>query len=517
MDQETPVVKKTILILKSNPLSLQSAEQFLRARDWTIVSTTNLTEAIHSLFTSKIDYFLVCANHPHKKVRVLPKVLAQLSTIRLITYTDIASTFNISLLNEMGVPYQIVPPVSGPSIERTIFRIEKEIQQSESNKTGNKKDSAQSNTTIDEKLRDKFNFFLGPDAEEFAQNDENKGPAFIRNDGSQNAGNAKTTGQSPFGSPSNGEAEDPNSGTVFNTSSGSPSGGPSGTLLPLAAKGRSAFTDGGGFPEGPSNSSGGEKAAFTHKKAFINRSPQEKRIEEGIETVLESTVDKGEKLTPIKRIGSTQNCVCLSIASEALRGFLVAAMGHNRRFDDELLLHIQTRLVELFKQEGIPINEDEPLEVKVKQVDFEQWAIEKADFLKKSIHHGNEVALAFFKTEKLTPRFGKAESADMVTIEIEDLVTEAPVRFDVYVYLPTNDKYILYTPKGGIFLASQKERLKSKGIEKMHIKKEATTEAKRYHMENTLNSSISQFKKEANEASPQDEEIDDSSSGKKVK
>jgi hypothetical protein len=216
-------------------------------------------------------------------------------------------------------------------------------------------------------------------------------------------------------------------------------------------------------------------------------------FQQGIEHALDTSVKQSPSPMPVQNLERAQNCICLNVESETFRGFLVAAMGQNRRFDDELLMNIQTKLYEFFRNEGLIISEDKPMEIKVRPVDFEGWALEKAEFLKKSIHDGNEVAMAFFPVEKITPNFGKSEAVDMISIDIDDLATDVPVTFDVYVHLPANNKYILYTPKGGVFMSSQKERLKAKGVDKMHTKKESTQEIKKYHAENTLNNSIEDF------------------------
>jgi hypothetical protein len=44
-----------------------------------------------------------------------------------------------------------------------------------------------------------------------------------------------------------------------------------------------------------------------------------------------------------------------------------------------------------------------------------------------------------------------------------------------------------------MFLSSQKDRLKAKGIDKMHAKKDSADDIKKYHAENSLNNSIIDF------------------------
>ena len=68
------------------------------------------------------------------------------------------------------------------------------------------------------------------------------------------------------------------------------------------------------------------------------------------------------------------------------------------------------------------------------------------------------------------------------------------MEFDVYVYLPENNKYVIYTPKGGTFYTRQKDRLLEKGVQRMHLKKESIGDVKRYRAQNYLNDKISQYK-----------------------
>jgi hypothetical protein len=154
---------------------------------------------------------------------------------------------------------------------------------------------------------------------------------------------------------------------------------------------------------------------------------------------------------------------------------------------------VQSKLYDFLKAQGEKLDEDGALEIKIKTVEFEDWALEQAEFLKKSIHNGDEVAMAFFPSKKTNLDLEQSVREDMLQLSIDDLMGDLHVLFDVYIYLPANKKYILYTPKGGIFLANQKDRLKNKGIFHMHMKKEDIDSAKKYNVQNYLNNKIEEF------------------------
>jgi hypothetical protein len=76
--------------------------------------------------------------------------------------------------------------------------------------------------------------------------------------------------------------------------------------------------------------------------------------------------------------------------------------------------------------------------------------------------------------------------AEMHQVGIEHLKGDAPVEFDLYLHLPANDKFILYTPEGKRFYQKQKDRLERKGVKGMHLKKAAVAELRRYRVRNFL-------------------------------
>lgn len=441
---------KTILILKSNALTLQSAEQFLKSRGWAVMSTVSLTESVQFLFENKIDYFIICGNHPQKKVKQFPKLFKQFTELQFITYTDMANTPNIAILQEMGVPYQVLPPVSGPAIERVIFRIEKDSKQNkEVNKTNLLND--QKNATERKKVQENIKKFI-----ESAEDDSSI----------------------------------PNLDLAAGTNS--PVDGGSMSVETFAEyENRVKFQKQKSYSSKEKDYPYLSEVTPSEKPIVQQKPPPE--FERKIENILDTSVKPTETSLPVEKIERAQNCICFKIESTNFRGFLVAAMGKNRKLDEELLMAVQTKLTEVLQQEGAIIDDSKPMDIKIRPVNFEEWAIDKAEFLKKSIHDGNEVAMAFFPINKTSPQFGESVAQDMLSIDIDDLANDVPVSFDVYIHLPANNKYILYTPKNGLFLSSQKERLKAKGIDKMHAKKDTVEEIKKYHAENSLNNSIIDF------------------------
>ena len=74
----------SVYILKSNPSVLSQAETFLRNRNWIVGSGTNMREALAYIIQKTPQYVILSADHPNKKVKVLPKLLTQAFPVRVI-------------------------------------------------------------------------------------------------------------------------------------------------------------------------------------------------------------------------------------------------------------------------------------------------------------------------------------------------------------------------------------------------------------------------------------------------
>lgn len=500
-------MSNSLLILKSTQMTLLSAEQFLRTRGWVIYSTVGLTEAVKFLFEKKINYFLICANHPQKKVKDFPKLLSQFRQLKVITYTDIASTLNMAHLQEMGIPYQILPPVSGPAIERIAFRIEKDLLQPKDQNKGpffSDLSDIQKITSDRKYGQESLNRYFDSDTEDAA--------IFLESTDRDTKLKFKSTSDT-----TSDRSTDSNTNSASNSSESATESATesffeyeerkkreeagqikdpqfSNSMKPLIQDSNNKKIEEFAFRRNKSNSENLKTALSgkieTKNVKYIRKS---KTLEQGTRHAIDNSVKHSDAPIQVQKLSKAQNCICLAVEAETFSGFLVAAMGRNRSFDENLLSNIQSKLFDFLRVEGLIIDETKPLEIKVRSVDFENWAIEKAEFLKKSVHDGNEVAMAFFPTEKTAPNLGESKSADMLSIDIDDLETDHPLTYDVYIHMPANDKYILYTPKGGMFLDIQKNRLKAKGINKMHSKKDDVNAIKKYHIENELNHSIEEF------------------------
>lgn len=216
-------------------------------------------------------------------------------------------------------------------------------------------------------------------------------------------------------------------------------------------------------------------------------------ILKGTKQALDQTVqvNDGEVRQAVQ---DSSQVACIVVESEKFNGYLIAALGKNRKMDGPFVKAIQDRLFKFLKENGENVADKESLNLKIKKVEFEDWALEYADFLKKSVHNGDEVAMAFFPIASARTEVGESASTTMASVKLSEMEGDKQVEFNMYLYLPSNKKYILYTPKGGTFYSNQKSRLQEKGVKEVHMFKSEVNNLAKYKAQNYLNNLIDAYK-----------------------
>ncbi len=123
MDESAP---HHIFILKGNENSLKGAEQFLKNRGWTVASSTNLKKALLYIIQNLPTFIMISGDHPHSKVKVLPKLLKQVLPVHVIGFAESQMTASNLNLDAMKLEYSLFAPVSGPQILRIVTLIIRE-------------------------------------------------------------------------------------------------------------------------------------------------------------------------------------------------------------------------------------------------------------------------------------------------------------------------------------------------------------------------------------------------------
>lgn len=217
----------------------------------------------------------------------------------------------------------------------------------------------------------------------------------------------------------------------------------------------------------------------------------------GAESVInEIIVPAAENEKPVVNwtpIQSTTNMTCMLIECKSFQGYMVAALGKDCRLDEGFTALIHRHLIKFLEEQGEVVSTSDIFQMQIKPVAFLDWAEEYAEFLKKSIHKGNEIAFAFFPLEGVRASYQSSATENMLAVPIDELYGDSKVNFNVYIFFPANNRYVLYTPAGSVFYTHQQERLLSRGIKSIHIKREDLKELNRYRAQKYFNAIIDEY------------------------
>ena len=420
-----------MLILKAQAFSLAATEVFLRNRGWKLFVTTNVKEALLKLVEQKFSYVLLSVDHPNKKNTLLPQLIRHKFSTTVMTFAENSSTLSYNRLNVADSEYKIYAPVTGPAVERCITKYLRDLQ-------------TRSLMTIKPEVASNGLLYRQPHEEPRIE----ATGVFIKGKGrSRDFGSVQATaftGNEILGTIHNSTKKDPEY----------------------------------------------QQRHFHQKKKRSDA--LDTLIARGAQLSLLENVDfqNGFIQNPV---ANTVNSGCIVVESERFSGYLVTALGRNEAINENFLAGIKKKLFKYLKDNGEHLTESEALDIKLKPVEFEPWALEYADFLRTSVHKGDEIAVAFFPRRPVHVSLENSYHRDMAKIRLLDLKGDREVNFDLYIYLETNKKYVLYTPQGGVFYQKQMDRLKQQGYTHMHVPKSASDQVTKYSAQNYLNDLVDAF------------------------
>jgi len=544
-----------------------------------VASTTNLREALAYIIQKKPQYVMISADHANKKVRVLPRMLAQAFPLRVIGFAEKSSGLSTKALQDLSLEYNLHPPVSGPAIERMILKIRKDEeakaqqadQLAKNPRTGADADGTEDVLTFRgetasveamkasfEQARAALSQLISSDTaseegatvvgDSFKQSSGSivqqgigfeAGAAYMGSASQQNAtlsatqtgpdndlmsaNQAGVLGQSLMAQgtvtdPENAFRSGKNQSSVH-TGTGLGSGG---TFVPFPEKDEDSNssdwkTNSDRNSDQVEDSQDQDSSNYQRKaqttpimeseyqrrdtKAGYTMETEDARralnhdsiIVRGAQQALDESVIVKNKNKP-EAVKQASNLACITIQSPKFSGYLVCALGKNKKADKSLMDAVQKRLFAFLKNNGEKVEEKDTMNLQIQQVDFTDWALEQAEFLRKSIHDGDEIAMAFFPTKDIDVQLEESASQKMVQLDINELKTDVPLEFDLYIFMPENNKYLLYTPQGQPLQGGQKGRLSEKGITHMHLRKETAHNVKKFKAQNFLNEKIAAYK-----------------------
>lgn len=557
VDFQPVTLNKKMLFLLSKSDSIRQVETYLKKREWEVVITTSLKEAIINVITLKPSYFFISYDFPNKKALALARALEHQTSVVLTG--EVAKSQNIKSIQDHSTKYKLPPPISGPAVERVINRITKDLENQDEEIAENiKRGTVTKEQENIIKIRSSF-MKEGGDGESYVQTGGGIG-ALLSSMGGDTGPSYSNDQFDSDDSPTYSSRENTNeqdradqerAAKMFEEAAAHHGDADSDLPPELSLAELSKLTPqdfeaameklkkkskkSGRVQADEENGFDGEleekvKKDFEKlKRSAIARRQRKYQgsdygtndendprarirkektassekmtiLETGTHEAVDKTLTANSNEGVKAELKTSTRVACIMVESARFQGYLLVAFGNDRVVDMTLIDQMKQKLFSFLKDNGEKASENESMDLKMTEVGFEDWALEHAEFLKSTSHQGQEIAVAFFPSTTKFAALQEQTKLKKYELSIEELRGDLIVEFDLYLHLEVNDKLLLYTPQGRPFYSTQKDRLKTKGISNLYINQESANDLKKYRVQNYLNDKIAEFKNKKKES-----------------
>jgi hypothetical protein len=118
--------KKVLLFVTNLPENLKIVLSFLGKREFHVFVETEIKEAVVKVFEKKPDFIFIAWDHSDKKIMMLPKLLENSTASIMVPFINKNTKESIFRFGQCPLNPKLYPPISGPAIERLILKHSKE-------------------------------------------------------------------------------------------------------------------------------------------------------------------------------------------------------------------------------------------------------------------------------------------------------------------------------------------------------------------------------------------------------
>ena len=445
-----------IFFLKAYPRDLLAVESYLLKRNYDVASESDVKNAIFKIIQFNPVVLFIAWDHPHEKIHTISKFIVQSVVTTIVPYIESPSKEQTRLLDASGFIHRVYPPLSGPAIIRAILKIEKELAPAK--KLAKKLSSYREDSD--------GGFAYMPDEKLIADNLQD----FL--DSEEKIKNPKTL-----------------------HIRGLASGKRSDLLIDPAPAKRQTDLLLNQTPRGQILKNNQSKLQSLELKKMdepLKNSLKEEfqniirdRIIEMSQTYHESEQTEESLKNPYSKL------VCLVIQSDSWCGYLLVASDVKmapQNYQAILQSWLQNQMVNLNE-----ITENDYFDIHLdssENIDLRSWAEEKADYLERLQTDNHEVLVSFFSIDPKHLIVEVNDSYEMLEVSLEFISANKKLPLSLFLHLPDNKKYILYTPAEQMLSSQQKNKLIEKSIQNLYTPLSFEKELNKLKAETFLNNSF---------------------------
>lgn len=427
--------KIRLFFLKSNSTDLTSVETYLLKRDYEVLSESDLKKGILSIIQNQPTYVFLAWDHPNEKIFNLPKIIRYSTpATTIIPFTLASSSSFIRKLDFSGYANRLYPPASGPSVVRLISKIEKEIKAEEADPNSKRKALSFAQAQNHKASSQEASRLL----EQFLKELEEAAPVV-------------------------GSQKPPYDMTSFNE-----------------------------------NQEKLKKQSYRQIDEKLKQLLQQK-FNENIKLQIQDLATAPIENQTIKSKNNIQKTLCVIVQSSTWCGYLLVTSQleiNNEDYKTLIQNWLQDQLADLgeispYDYFNVDLNFTEISEAT-------SWLQKTADYLEVLEINDNTIYLSFFTLDPKHLLIEVSENHEMLEVALNIIEENKTVNFGLFLHLPENKKYILYTLANQSMQPNQKQRLLEKAVRNLYTPVEFETELKKLTAEKFLNDSLNKMKKDKN-------------------
>jgi len=195
----------------------------------------------------------------------------------------------------------------------------------------------------------------------------------------------------------------------------------------------------------------------------------------------------------MRKLGKVSKLTCIEIRSQSFRGYLVAARASNEILSKQFMTQIRKHVADAMLRSGEILGDSEIYTAEVDDVDFKYWTLQQAHCFQMGLYQGEEVGLAFFESQDLDFQNLSERKHHMIGIQFSEEILQNKAMFDLYLYLPLNERFIRYTKRGEKVSIKQFQKLKSNAITHLYFRQQDLMQWKSHQIKQFLKDKVSQF------------------------
>ncbi len=442
---------KVLLFITDLPDQLKSVITFLKKRNYEVYTVAELKDSVTKIFEIQPQFVFLAWDHNDRKVITFANLLAQTTSVPIIPFINKNTKDSILRFGLCPLNPKLYPPLSGPAVERLILKTGIDDRKLVRDRVRHAA-TAEEVRKAKQLLVDSLNQDLNEPAEIFPDqtnllNDENNVQITTAPTVSAEVASAQINSHNALLNQSKNELQQ-------NQISGFKQNLDDFLIMPLenilANQDVSrAFTGSALTPKSSLIIQKGAPSSFKNSTHLNHQDTGESK----------AVLGDGELTAPPVFI------YCLSLVSEKWCGYFMVSTTTLLDYSQIDLafsdwIKMQMDVGDLTESQYFELHNIEP----------EEWSqIKKnADYAESMQIQEHSFELCFLRISPEDMKVNLSEDGNYVRIPTEHIPTETPLDFGLWLHLPENRKYLLYTPQYSQFEEKQKQRLLTNKVDTLY-------------------------------------------------